>query len=46
MLSGEGKRIRQVLDAELTSVGADEADLAGADAIVVPVLGLLRRCYG
>ena len=31
---------------ELAAVCADEANLTGADAIVVPVLRLLRRCYG
>jgi hypothetical protein len=46
LLSGECERIWQILDAKLTSVCADEANLTGADAIVVPVLRLLRRCYG
>jgi hypothetical protein len=46
LLSGESERIWQILDAELASVCADETNLTGADAIVVPVLRLLRRCYG
>jgi hypothetical protein len=46
LLAGESECIRQVLDTELAAVCADEANLAGADAIVVPVLRLLRRCYG
>jgi hypothetical protein len=46
LLAGECECIWQVLDAELAAVCADEANLAGADAIVVPVLRLLRRCYG
>ena len=29
-----------------SDLGADEAHLTGADALVVPVFGLLRRCYG
>jgi hypothetical protein len=46
LLSGEGECIWQILDTELAAVCADEANLAGANAIVVPVLRLLRRCYG
>jgi len=46
LLAGEGERIGEVLDAELAPVGADEANLTGTDALVVPMLGLLRRCYG
>jgi len=46
LLAGEGERIWQILDSKLAAVGADEANLAGANAIVVPVLRLLRRCYG
>jgi hypothetical protein len=46
LLAGEGERIGQILDAQLASVGTDEANLTGTDALVVPVLGLLRRCYG
>jgi hypothetical protein len=46
LLSGESESIRQVLDTELAAVGADETNLTGADAIVVPVLRLLWRCYG
>ena len=46
LLAGQGEGIGQGLDAELAAVGADEANLTGADAIVVPVLRLLRRCYG
>ena len=42
MLQRVGKRF----DPELAAVGADEANLTGADAVVVPVLWLLRRCYG
>jgi hypothetical protein len=30
----------------LRPVRPDQAYLAGANAIVVPVLDLLRRCYG
>jgi hypothetical protein len=46
LLAGEGECIGQVLDPELASVGSDEANLTGTDAVVVPMLGLLRRCYG
>ncbi len=45
-LTGQGECIGQGLDTELAAVGADEANLTGTDAIVVPVLRLLRRCYG
>ena len=40
------KRVGKCFDPELAAVGSDEADLTGADAVVVPVLWLLRRCYG
>jgi len=30
----------------LAAVGTDEANLTGPDPLVVPVFGLLRRCYG
>jgi len=46
LLAGEGESIWQILDSKLAAIGADEANLAGAYAIVVPVLRLLRRCYG
>jgi hypothetical protein len=46
LLAGEGERIRQILDSKLAAICADEANLTGANAIVVPVLRLLRRCYG
>jgi hypothetical protein len=46
LLAGEGERIWQILDSKLAAVRSDEANLAGANAIVVPVLRLLRRCYG
>jgi len=46
LLTSECERIWQILDSKLAAVGADEANLAGANAIVVPVLRLLRRCYG
>jgi hypothetical protein len=46
LLTGESERIWQILDSKLAAVGADEANLFGANAIVVPVLRLLRRCYG
>jgi hypothetical protein len=46
LLSGESEGIWQVLDSELAAVCADETNLTGANAIVVPVLRLLRRCYG
>jgi hypothetical protein len=46
LLSGERERIWQILDTELAAICADETNLSGADAIVVPVLRLLRRCYG
>jgi hypothetical protein len=45
-LAGEGERIWQILDSKLAAICADEANLTGANAIVVPVLRLLRRCYG
>ena len=45
-LTGQCEGLRERLDPELIAVRADEANLTGADAIVVPVLGLLRRCYG
>jgi hypothetical protein len=38
-LAGEGEGFGQGLDAQLRPVDRDEADLTGADAIVVPVLG-------
>jgi hypothetical protein len=46
LLSGESECIWQVLDTELAAVCADETNLTGADAIVVPVLRLLWRGYG
>jgi hypothetical protein len=46
LLAGECERIWQILDSKLAAVCADEANLAGANAVVVPVLRLLRRCYG
>jgi hypothetical protein len=46
LLTGESERIWQILDSKLAAVGADEANLTGANAVVVPVLRLLRRCYG
>ena len=46
LLTGEGERIWQILDSKLAAVCTDEANLTGADAIVVPVLRCLRRCYG
>jgi len=46
LLSGESERIWQILDSKLAAVCADEANLFGANAVVVPVLRLLRRCYG
>jgi hypothetical protein len=46
LLAGKRERIWQVLDSKLAAICSDEANLTGADAIVVPVLRLLRRCYG
>ena len=46
LLAGQLERLGQGLDAQLAAVGTDEADLTGADALVVPVFWLLRRCYG
>ena len=46
LLAGESERIWQILDSKLAAVCADETNLTGADAVVVPVLRLLRRCYG
>src|SRR3954469_11374449 len=46
LLTGESEGIWQILDSKLAAVCADEANLSGANAIVVPVLRLLRRCYG
>jgi hypothetical protein len=46
LLAGECERIWQILDSKLAAVCTDEANLTGANAIVVPVLRLLRRCYG
>jgi hypothetical protein len=38
LLTGERERIWQILDTKLAAVCADEANLTGTDAIVVPVL--------
>jgi hypothetical protein len=46
LLAGECERIGKLLDTELRPVRSDEANLPGANTIVVSVLGLLRRCYG
>jgi hypothetical protein len=46
LLAGESESIWQILDSKLAAVCADEANLAGANAVVVPVLRLLRGCYG
>src|SRR6185437_16128888 len=46
LLAGESERIWQILDSKLAAVCSDEANLTGANAIFVPVLRLLRRCYG
>jgi hypothetical protein len=46
LLAGECERIWQILDSKLAAICSDETNLTGADAIVVPVLRLLRRCYG
>jgi hypothetical protein len=46
LLAGECESIWQILDSKLAAVCADETNLTGADAVVVPVLRLLRRCYG
>jgi hypothetical protein len=46
LLAGESERIWQILDTKLAAVCADETNLTGADAVVVPVLRLLRRGYG
>jgi hypothetical protein len=40
------ERFGQGLDADLAAVRADQADLTRTDALVVPGLVLLRRCYG
>mgnify|MGYP003340317219 CR=1 FL=1 len=45
-LAGQLQCLGQGLDAQLVAVGADEANLTGTDALVVPVFWLLRRCYG
>jgi hypothetical protein len=46
LLAGERERIGQILDSKLAAICSDETNLSGANAIVVPVLRLLRRCYG
>ena len=43
LLPGEGERLRQGLDADLGSVGADQADLPSPDPVVDPGLGVGRR---
>jgi hypothetical protein len=46
VLPGEGKGLRQRLDADLRSIRADEADLPSSDPVVDPGLGVgRRRCY-
>ena len=45
-LASHRERLGEGLDAQLSAVGADEADLTGTNAVVVPVFWLLRRCYG
>jgi hypothetical protein len=46
LLAGESESIWQILDPKLAAICADEAYLTGANAVVVPVLRLLGRCYG
>ena len=45
-LAGHLEGFGQGLDADLAAVCADQADLTRTDALVVPGLVLLRRCYG
>ena len=45
-LAGHRERFGQSLDSDLATVGSDEAYLTRTNALVVPGLVLLRRCYG
>jgi hypothetical protein len=44
--AGHRQRFGKGLDSDLASIGTDEADLTRTNALVVPGLVLLRRCYG
>jgi hypothetical protein len=45
-LAGHLESFGQGLDSDLTAIGSDQAYLTRTDALVVPGLVLLRRCYG
>jgi hypothetical protein len=45
-LAGHLEGFRQGLDSDLAAIGSDQAYLTRTDALVVPGLVLLRRCYG